>query len=60
MNGSEWCLKCKLLLKYTHGLILTAFVEDGVISANGEKSKIDWYGPLQDVWTKILSFKMLF
>ncbi len=35
------------LLKYTHGGILTTtFAEDGVIFADGEKLKIDWYGPL--------------
>ncbi len=40
------------LLKCTHGRILTmTFEEDGVVSANGEKLKIDWYGPLNS-WSK--------
>ncbi len=34
------------LLKYTHGGISTVtFVKDEIISANGEKSNIDWYDP---------------
>ncbi len=49
MNGNEWGLKNAVydLLQYTHGRFLTtAFVEDGAISTNGEKSKIDWDAPL--------------
>ncbi len=34
-------------LNYTQGQILTTkFIEDGAISANGEKSERDLYGPL--------------
>ncbi len=34
------------LLKNPHGQILTTSLEDGVISAKGNKPKIGWYGPL--------------
>ncbi len=53
MNGSEWGLQNAAwdLLKFKHGQILTTFVEDGAVAANGEKSKIDWYGPLSQLFS---------
>ncbi len=42
MNGCEWGLKMQSEIYLSiHDRILTTFVEDMVISANGEKSKID-------------------
>ncbi len=41
-------LKNAIWLEHTLGLILTTFIDGRLLSANDEKSEIDWYGPLSN------------
>ncbi len=44
-------------VKYTHGQILTTFVKDRGIFADDERSNIDWFGPLRDVFVNSLAWE---